>query len=67
VTAAEAMNYVFGYTCFIDGLGAGLPPSSNVFFQMKSRDTFAPIGPWIVTATRFPIRTFTDQTCTTAM
>ena len=28
----------------------GLPPAGNVFFQMKSRDTFAPIGPYLVTA-----------------
>src|SRR5262244_2809923 len=48
--AADAMDYVFGYTNFIDGSARGLPPSGNVFFQMKSRDTFAPIGPWIVTA-----------------
>ena len=50
VPAAEAMDYVFGYTNFIDGSARGLPPSGNVFFQMKSRDTFAPIGPYIVTA-----------------
>jgi 2-keto-4-pentenoate hydratase/2-oxohepta-3-ene-1,7-dioic acid hydratase in catechol pathway len=50
VPLAEAMTYVFGYTCFIDGSARGLPPPGNVFFQMKSRDTFAPIGPWIVTA-----------------
>ncbi len=50
VKAADWKNYVFGYTCFIDGSARGLPPPGNVFFQMKSRDTFAPIGPWIVTA-----------------
>jgi 2-keto-4-pentenoate hydratase/2-oxohepta-3-ene-1,7-dioic acid hydratase in catechol pathway len=50
VKAADAMNYVFGYTNFIDGSARGLPPSGNVFFQMKSRDTFAPIGPYLVTA-----------------
>ena len=50
VSAANAMEYVFGYTNFIDGSARGLPPSGNVFFQMKSRDTFAPIGPYIVTA-----------------
>src|SRR5881398_276018 len=50
VSAADAMNYVFGYTNFIDGSARGLPPAGNVFFQMKSRDTFAPIGPCIVTA-----------------
>jgi 2-keto-4-pentenoate hydratase/2-oxohepta-3-ene-1,7-dioic acid hydratase in catechol pathway len=50
VSAANAMDYVFGYTNFVDGSARGLPPPGNVFFQMKSRDTFAPMGPWIVTA-----------------
>jgi len=50
VPAAQAMGHVFGYVNFIDGSARGLPPPGNVFFQMKSRDTFAPIGPWIVTA-----------------
>jgi 2-keto-4-pentenoate hydratase/2-oxohepta-3-ene-1,7-dioic acid hydratase in catechol pathway len=54
VKAADAMKYVFGYMCFIDGSARGLPPPSNVFFQMKSRDTFAPIGPFIVTADEIP-------------
>jgi len=44
------MSYVFGYVNFIDGSARGLPPPGNVFYQMKSRDTFAPIGPYIVTA-----------------
>jgi len=50
VSAAEAMSYVFGYTNFIDGSARGLPPTGNTFYQMKSRDTFAPIGPYLVTA-----------------
>jgi len=49
-TQADAFEHIFGYTCFIDGSARGLPPPGNVFFQMKSRDTFAPIGPCIVTA-----------------
>lgn len=49
VSAADAMDYVFGYINFIDGSARGLPPPGNVFFQMKSRDTFAPIGPYLVT------------------
>ncbi len=49
VPAAEAMDYMFGYINFIDGSARGLPPAGNVFFQMKSRDTFAPIGPYLVT------------------
>jgi 2-keto-4-pentenoate hydratase/2-oxohepta-3-ene-1,7-dioic acid hydratase in catechol pathway len=49
VRAADAMDYVFGYTNFIDGSARALPPPGNVFYQMKSRDTFAPIGPYLVT------------------
>ena len=50
VSAADAMSHVFGYVNFIDGSARGLPPPGNVFYQMKSRDTFAPMGPYIVTA-----------------
>jgi 2-keto-4-pentenoate hydratase/2-oxohepta-3-ene-1,7-dioic acid hydratase in catechol pathway len=50
VKAADYKQYIFGYTCFIDGSARGLPPPGNVFFQMKSRATFAPMGPWLVTA-----------------
>ena len=49
VPASKAMEYIFGYINFIDGSARGLPPPGNVFFQMKSRDTFAPIGPYLVT------------------
>ena len=47
VSQADAMKYIFGYTCFIDGSARGLPPPGNVFFQMKSRETFAPLGPYL--------------------
>jgi 2-keto-4-pentenoate hydratase/2-oxohepta-3-ene-1,7-dioic acid hydratase in catechol pathway len=50
VRAADAMSYIFGYTNFIDGSARGLLPTGNTFYQMKSRDTFAPIGPYLVTA-----------------
>jgi 2-keto-4-pentenoate hydratase/2-oxohepta-3-ene-1,7-dioic acid hydratase in catechol pathway len=50
VKAADAMSYVFGYTNFIDGSARGVVPPTNVFYQMKSRDTFAPVGPYIATA-----------------
>ena len=46
VPAAEAMSYVFGYTNLIDGSARGLP---GAFYQMKARDTFCPIGPFLVT------------------
>jgi 2-keto-4-pentenoate hydratase/2-oxohepta-3-ene-1,7-dioic acid hydratase in catechol pathway len=50
VSRGDAMSYVFGYTNFIDGSARGFPP----FYQMKSRATFAPIGPFIVTADEVP-------------
>ncbi|MGH7851978.1 MAG: fumarylacetoacetate hydrolase family protein [Candidatus Binatia bacterium] len=50
VPAAKAMDCVFGYMNFIDGSARGLPPAGNTFYQMKSRATFAPLGPYIVTA-----------------
>lgn len=54
VSAARAMDHVFGYLNFIDGSARGLPPSGNTFYQMKSRDTFAPMGPYLVTADELP-------------
>src|SRR3978361_267112 len=48
-TDGDPVSYVFGYMNVIDGSARGLPPPGNVFFQMKSRDTFAPIGPYLVT------------------
>jgi 2-keto-4-pentenoate hydratase/2-oxohepta-3-ene-1,7-dioic acid hydratase in catechol pathway len=54
VSATDAMKYVFGYLNFIDGSARGLPPENNPFYQMKARDTFAPIGPYLVTADEIP-------------
>ncbi len=50
VSQANAYEHIFGYVNFIDGSARNLPPPGNTFFQVKSRDTFAPIGPYIVTA-----------------
>lgn len=47
ISADEALDHVFGYVNFIDGSARGLPPGG--FYLMKSRDTFAPIGPVLVT------------------
>ncbi|MEK7215633.1 MAG: fumarylacetoacetate hydrolase family protein, partial [Chloroflexota bacterium] len=54
VSEAEAMDHVFGYVNFIDGSARGLPPTANSFFQMKSRETFCPIGPFLVTKDEIP-------------
>jgi 2-keto-4-pentenoate hydratase/2-oxohepta-3-ene-1,7-dioic acid hydratase in catechol pathway len=46
VSEEEAMSYVFGYLNFIDGSARGV----QAFYQMKARGTFAPMGPYLVTA-----------------
>ena len=50
VPAAKAMDYVFGYVNFIDGSARGVTSLGNSFYMMKSRASFAPIGPYLVTA-----------------
>jgi 2-keto-4-pentenoate hydratase/2-oxohepta-3-ene-1,7-dioic acid hydratase in catechol pathway len=52
VSADKAMDYIFGYVNFIDGSARGLTPGG--FYTMKSRDTFAPIGPYLVTKDEIP-------------
>jgi len=66
VPASEAFDYIFGYTNLIDGSARGIPPRQNAFYQMKSRETFCPIGPFIVTADEvedpqnLPVRLWTN-------
>ncbi len=50
VPASRAMEHVFGYVNFIDGSAREATRLGNSFYQVKSRDTFAPIGPYLVTA-----------------
>jgi 2-keto-4-pentenoate hydratase/2-oxohepta-3-ene-1,7-dioic acid hydratase in catechol pathway len=47
VAPEDAESYIFGYTNFIDGSARGMPIAG--FYSMKSRATYAPIGPFIVT------------------
>ena len=50
VRQEDAYDHIFGYINFIDGSARGLQAGGNTFYQMKSRDTFAPMGPYLVTA-----------------
>lgn len=50
VKPEDAYDHIFGYFNFIDGSARGVLPPGNTFYQMKSRETFCPIGPWVVTA-----------------
>jgi len=54
VPAARAMDYVFGYVNFIDGSARDVTKLGNSFYMMKSRASFAPIGPYLVTADEIP-------------
>lgn len=51
VPRAEAMDYVFGYSCLMDitmRIEPGVAEEERV--TRKSFETFTPLGPWIITA-----------------
>ena len=55
VTEEDALSYVFGYTHFLDMSARGLQGAvGNSFFLGKCWDTFAPMGPALVTADEIP-------------
>jgi 2-keto-4-pentenoate hydratase/2-oxohepta-3-ene-1,7-dioic acid hydratase in catechol pathway len=54
LSAAEAMDAVFGYTAYNDVSARGLGRSGINSFLGKSFDTFAAFGPWIVTKDEIP-------------
>ncbi len=49
VTAADAWGHVLGYTCANDVTARDLQRSDGQWSRAKGFDTFAPLGPWIVT------------------
>jgi len=51
IKASEAMDYIFGYTGFIDVSSRGV---GNTYFLRKSFDTFGPMGPVLVTGDEVP-------------
>ncbi len=53
VPVGEALNYVFGYMCSTD-VSARDIENQGQWMYPKSFDTFAPMGPWIVTADELP-------------
>jgi len=54
VTAAEAMQYVLGYTCMNDVSARDFQFADGQWTRGKACDTFAPLGPWIVTPDEIP-------------
>ena len=53
VPAAEARDYIFGYTIINDVSARTLQRNHKQFYFGKSLDGFVPMGPWIVTAGEF--------------
>ncbi len=49
VPEEKAADYILGYTCLNDVTARDLQPKTGQWTLSKSFDTFAPIGPWIVT------------------
>lgn len=54
VSAADAYDYIFGYTCLNDVTARDLQRSDGQWVRGKSLDTFCPFGPVIVTADELP-------------
>jgi len=49
VSEEEAKEYIFGFTCFNDVSARDIQFKDKQWTRGKSFDTFAPLGPWIVT------------------
>ncbi len=53
VEPSEAFQYVLGATCFNDVTARDLQPKDGQWTTAKSFDTFAPMGPYIVTGVEY--------------
>jgi 2-keto-4-pentenoate hydratase/2-oxohepta-3-ene-1,7-dioic acid hydratase in catechol pathway len=54
VSAAEALEYVAGYTCMNDVSARDFQRSDGQWSRAKSQDTFGPMGPYLVTRDEVP-------------
>ncbi len=66
IRAAEADEYILGYTCVNDVTARDLQKKDGQWTRGKGFDTFCPVGPWIVprAEVRFDelqVRTFVDN------
>jgi len=50
ISAANAMDHVWGYTIINDVTARDLQGRHSQWLIAKSQDTFCPMGPWVVTA-----------------
>lgn len=54
VSAAEALDYVAGYTCMNDVSARDFQRGDGQWVRAKSQDTFGPMGPYLVTTDDIP-------------
>jgi 2-keto-4-pentenoate hydratase/2-oxohepta-3-ene-1,7-dioic acid hydratase in catechol pathway len=54
VSRERALDYVFGYTILNDVTARDVQQGRKQWFRGKAADTYAPCGPWIVTADEIP-------------
>jgi len=54
VSAEDALDYVAGYTCLNDVSARDFQRSDGQWLRAKSQDTFAPIGPYLVSREEIP-------------
>jgi len=54
IPESDAHKYIAGYTLLHDVSARDMQFSDNQWYRGKSCDTFAPTGPWIVTADEIP-------------
>jgi 2-keto-4-pentenoate hydratase/2-oxohepta-3-ene-1,7-dioic acid hydratase in catechol pathway len=54
VSAENALDYVFGYTCVNDVSARDLQTGDGQWTRAKGLDTFCPLGPWLVTSDAIP-------------
>jgi 2-keto-4-pentenoate hydratase/2-oxohepta-3-ene-1,7-dioic acid hydratase in catechol pathway len=54
VTTADALDFVYAYTCGNDVSARDLQFGDTQWTRGKALDTFAPMGPWLVTADEIP-------------
>ncbi|WP_317997521.1 fumarylacetoacetate hydrolase family protein [Vulcanimicrobium alpinum] len=54
VSEADALSYVFGYSCGNDFTARDAQQRVSRWMTGKTPDQFAPLGPWLVTADQIP-------------
>jgi 2-keto-4-pentenoate hydratase/2-oxohepta-3-ene-1,7-dioic acid hydratase in catechol pathway len=54
VSAAQALDYVAGYTCLNDVSARDFQRGDGQWVRAKSQDTFGPMGPYLVTTEDIP-------------